>query len=340
MPDDLLDLLKTASAPPMRIDAYAAMAAGRRAQLHQRTRAVVAAALVVLAIVTGAVFVKGKDAALPAGPSSTSPTHTAPSLTPFARSFTAQLAVESGSLTAVLNRDGTTIDVRRSGDSGSGHGLAIPVLTSPGAANCRVISGLQLQACAVFAPVRAGIMTYNEDAVLEEHPGVPAVGRFAVPDVSVVVAGNATFDLSPLAVAWELDDGTVAVSSGALVPQAHGSRVSAAVFALQASGGAFLGIKRDGAERWVVYPPSISSDGAQRTEAGGQENGDYYFGYLLPADAVSFEVVARSGRVVSQETVMLGGRPVLLAHLTGVGPHAHPEAHWVDGSGVTHTIAG
>lgn len=340
MPDDLLDLLKTAAAPPMRIDAYAAMAAGRRAQLHQRTRAVVAAALVVLAIVTGAVFVKGKDAALPAGPSSTSPTHTAPSLTPFARSFTAQLAVESGSLTAVLNRDGTTIDVRRSGDSGSGHGLAIPVPTSPGAANCRVISGLQLQVCAVFAPVRAGIMTYNEDAVLEGHPGVPAVGRFAVPDVSVVVAGNATFDLSP-------------PRRRMGVGRRHGRR--------QQRGPRPAGPRKPGVSRGLRLAGQRGRlpghQAGRRREVGGLSPLDLFrrspahrggrpgerrplLRLPAPPDAVSFEVVARSGRVVSQETVMLGGRPVLLAHLTGVGPHAHPEAHWVDGSGVTHTIAG
>lgn len=333
MSDDVLELLKTVPEPPMSVDPYAAMAAGRRAIVRRRRVVMAAAAAAVLAIGTGSALVAGRDGALPARPSLT--TSTSP------RSLTAQVeAPGQGLLTVDLDRAATTITVRGSGDRLGSPNLVVPVPRSDGAATCRVSPALLLQACAVRAPVSEGIMGYSDPRTPDATAGFPVVGRFSVPDVSVVVVTASAVDLPSLRGAvWELDDGTVADSSGTPVPQAHGRAVPVEVFTSTLDGSSFfLGLRPDSLGGWAASGPT-DTGGASHTGMG-DATGDYY-AYVLPTAAVSGEVQPpASATVRSHEVLTLGGRKVLLAHLTGVERHSGPTAQWVDAAGTLHEIPG
>jgi hypothetical protein len=337
MSDDVLELLKTVPQPPMSVDPYAAMAAGRRAKVRRRRLVVVAAAAAALAIATGSALVAGWDSAVPARPSPTTPT---PSTTPTtARSLIAQLDAGQGQLTARLDAATSTITVQGPGDSGSPLSLAVPVPASPGPASCRVSRPLLVQACAVRGAVREGIIAYSDPATPDVTPSPPVVGRFSVPDVSVVIVSASAADLPSLrGAAWELDDGTVADSSGSLVPQAHGRSVPVTVFASALKGSFFLGLRVDTANGWVGSGPAVDA-GVPRTGMG-DATGDYY-AYVLPAGAVSGEVrPPASATVRGQEVLTLGSRKVLVAQLTGVERFSGPTAEWVDAAGSLHQVPG
>jgi hypothetical protein len=330
MSDDLLELLKTAPEPPMTVDPYAAMATGRRAIVRRRRVVMAAAAAAVLAIGTGAALVAGGDRALPARPS---PTTSTPPTTP--RSLTAQLNAGQGQLTARLDPSITTITLEGSGDSGVTTSLAVPVPFSPGKASCRVSQALLVQACAVRSPVREGIIAYSDPATPDVTPSPPVVGRFSVRDVSVVVVSAGAAELPSLRGAvWKLDDGTVADSTGAPVPQAHAGSVPVTVFASALKGSFFLGLRVDTATGWVASGPA---DGTGVPSTGmGDATGDYY-AYVLPAAAVSGVVQPPAAATVrSQEVLALGGRKVLVAHLTGVARFSGPTVQWVDSAGTVH----
>ena len=333
MSDDVLELLKTVPAPPMSVDPYAAMAAGRRARVRRRRLVTVAAAVAVLSVATGSVLVAAdRNGALPARPSPPSPS---PSAAP--RSLTAQFeAPGQGLLIADLDPAATTITVRRSGDRLGGPGLAVPVPPSPGAAACRMSPVLLVQACAVRAPVRDGIMGYI-DPTSGAAAGFPVVGRFSVPDVSVVVVSASADDLPSLRGAvWDLDDGTVADSSGTAVPQTHGRVVPVEVFASTLAGSFYLGLRPDSTDGWVASGPG---DFGETPYTGmGDATGDYY-AYVLPAAAVSGEVQPPiSATVRSQEILVLAGRKVLVAQLTGVKRFSGPNVEWVDKDGGVHAL--
>ena len=337
MSDDVLELLKTVPEPPMSIDLYAAMAAGRRAKVRRRRVVTLAAAAAAFAIGTGSALVAGRDGALPARPSPTTPTPSTASPTP--RSLTAQLEVPGqGQLTARLDPATTTITLQGSGDRLSSPGLGVPVPSSAGAASCRTSQALLVQACAVRSPVRGGIMGYSDPSAPEAFPSFPVVGRFAVPDVSVVVVAASAADLPSLrGVLWELEDGTIADSSSAPVPQAHARVVPVRVFASRVDGSYFLGLRPDSFDGWVASGPADFGGGVPHPGMG-DATGDYY-AYVLPAAAVSGEVQPPvSATVRSQEVLVLGGRKVLVAHLTGVKRFHGPAVEWVDKAGAVHPL--
>lgn len=331
MSDDVLELLKTAPEPPMSVDPYAAMAAGRRARVRRRRVVTMAAAAALLAIGTGSALVTGRHGALPAHPSPSPTPSTAP------RSLTAQLDTGLGALTASLDPAATTITVQRSGDGESGPSLALPVPSSPGTASCRVSPALLVQACAVRAPVHGGIMGYSDPRTPDAAAGFPVVGRFSIPDVSVVVVAARVADLPSLRGAvWELDDGTVADTSGVAVPQAHGRTVPVEVFASTLDGSSFfVGLRPDGSGGWAASGPADFAGGVPHTGMG-DATGDYY-AFVLPAAAVSGQLHPPASAIVrSQEVLIVGGRKVIVAHLTGVQRYSGPTVEWVDAAGGHH----
>lgn len=333
MSDDILELLKTAPEPPMSIDPYAAMVAGGRARVRRRRLLTVAAAAAAIAVGTGSALVAGRDTTLPAGPLPTSPT---PSTTP--RGLTTQVDAPGRQLTASLDPATTTITVRGVGDGQAGPSIVVPVPPSVGAATCRVSPALLVQACAVRAAVRDGLIGYVDPTTPDVTAGFPAVGRFAVPDVSVVLITATAADLPSLrGAAWELDDGTVADSSGAPVPQAHGRVVPVKVFVSALNGSYVMGIRPDSAGGWAASGPA---DFAGVPNTGmGDATGEYY-AYLLPPAAVAGEVVPPASATVDrQEVLVIGGRKVLLAQLSGVKRHTGPSVQWVDKDGGVHDIS-
>jgi hypothetical protein len=338
MSDDVLDLLKTVSQPPMSVDPYAAMATGRKARARRRAGVTVAAAAAVLAVATGSVLVAAKNGTLPARPAPTRPTPTSPNPSTTPRSLTAQFEVPGGRLTANLDPAVTTITVRGAGDSPGSSTLAVPVPSSAGAASCRTSPALVVLACAVRAPVRGGILAYNGPATPDVTVAPPVVGRFSVPDVSVVLVPASATDLPSLRGAvWELDNGTVANSSGAPVAQAHGRAVPVAVFALPQGGSFFMGLRPDSGGGWVASGPTDFGAGVPNTGMG-TETGDYY-AYMLPAAAVSATIQPPSSATISsQEVLVLGARKVLVAQLTGVKRFSGPSVEWVDKGGGVHPI--
>ena len=332
MSDDVLELLKTAPEPPMSVDPYAAMAAGRRARGRRRRIVAAAAAAATLAVAAGSALIAGRGGELPPHPSSASPT---PSSAP--RSLTAKFQLLQGQFTANLDSAVTTITLRRSGDPAGTPSLGLPVPPSAGGASCRVSPTLLLQACAVRSPVREGIITYTDPRTPDVTVSPPVVGRFSVPDVSVVVVDAPAHDLPSLrGAAWVLDDGTVADSSSAPVPQAHARAVPVTVFASSPDGSVVLGLRSDNTDGWGATS-GPDSTGVTRTGMG-DATGDYY-AYLFPAAAVSGQVRAPGTATVrGQEVLVLGGRKVFVAHLTGVMHFSGPTVEWVDKNGGVHSL--
>jgi hypothetical protein len=336
MSDDVLERLKTVPAPPMSIDPFAAMAAGRRARVRQRRIAMVAAAVATLVVTAGSLLVAGRHGALPTHPTPARPT---PSTAP--RSLTAPLEVPGhGQLTASLDPAAATITLRgpgsRAGQPNS-PAFAVPVPTAPGKAACRVSPALRVQACAVRAPVREAIVAYGDPTTPDVPLGQPVVGHFSVPDVSVVAIGAASVtDLPSLrGAAWVLDDGTVADSTGAAIPQTHARTVPVAVFAARHDGTLVIGLWPDSMDGWVASGPDTS--GVAQTGIGDL-TGDYY-AYGLPAAAATGRVRPPDGaNVAEQEVLVLGHRKILVAHLTGVKHFTHPTVDWVDQHRGEHTL--
>ncbi len=328
MSADILELLHTVEAPPMTVDVEAAMATGRAART-QRRRLLLAGVAATVVIAAGSAVVAGQDRARPANPSP-SPTLSTTSAPP--RSLTALL---DGELAADLDPNPMTITLRRSGGGPGGPSLSIAVPSTPGGTSCRVSPALSVQACAVRAAVRSGIAPYTDPANSEVSPGLTIVGRFSVPDVSVVVVGASAADLPHLrGAAWELDDGTVADSSGTPLLQAHARSVPAAVF-VSSLDGSILGIRPD-TLGWTAKGPDRQGS-TPHLGGGGDPTGDYY-AFVLPAAAVSGEVLPTTGQVRTQEVLVLGDRKVLLAQLTGVDHYGRPTARWVDKDGGVHLV--
>lgn len=328
--DDVVDLLKSVPEPPMSVDPYAAMALARR---KIRMRRIITAAVVAIAIVVvaGSAIVAGRERALPALPP---PANVTTSTTP--RSLVARFDSSGDNLlTATLDPAAKTITVQGPGSPASSN-WALSVPDAPGRASCQVSTSLLVQVCAVRAPVRAGIFTYIDPGASGAIATPPVVGRFSVPGVSVVASFASAADVPWMRGAlYELEDGTVADSSGMPVPQARARRVPATVFASGRIGARVMGLRSENSDEWTASTP----DGSGLMHTGlGDPTGDYY-AYQLPPGGVSGRVRAPgSAAVVAQEILVLGGRKVLVAYLTGVKHFQGPAVDWVDASGDTHIL--
>ncbi|WP_323102280.1 hypothetical protein [Intrasporangium sp. YIM S08009] len=334
MSDDVVDLLKSVPEPPMTVDPYAAMATVRRNQARRRRIVTAAvAAAIAIAVAVGSAIVAGRDRALPAHPTPTAPTTPIPS-TP--RSLVARFGIVGNPFTATLDSSAWTVTVQPLG-SPAGSGLALSVPDTPGGATCQANPSLYVYVCVVRAPVRAGVLAYGDPTAPDLTVSPPDVRRFSVPDVSVLAAFGPAPDVrSVRGTVYEMDDGTVADSSGGPVSQAHARQVPVTIFLSGPDRARVMGLRPDSIADWSAS----TTDGTGATHTGmGDLTGDYY-AYLLPPGAVSGHVrPPGSATVVAQEVLVLAGQKVLVAQLAGVKHFQGPAVDWVDARGGTHVLA-